>query len=298
MNIRNTSALATLACIAAFGGAANATEGGGSAYPAGAEGYTCCAIPPPGLYGMVYGQHYDTTTLRNNSGDRIPVPGFKVTANALVPRLIYVTPKTIFGGQLALEALLPLVDLEVDVAGASDSRSGPADLIVGAALGWHLSPKLHTLQGFDIFVPVGSYDSGRLANLGRNYWTFQTVTGVTYIDPAGFNADAKVMFNFNGSNSDTRYHSGHELVIDYAMGWGVASRWVIGVGGYVYQQLNDDKLRGNSLAGSKGRAFAIGPSIRYDSGKGWFATAKYQEEMNVRNRADGSAFWLKVVKPF
>ena len=27
---------------------AHATEGGGSVYPTGAEGYLCCALPPPG----------------------------------------------------------------------------------------------------------------------------------------------------------------------------------------------------------------------------------------------------------
>jgi len=49
---------------------------------------------------------------------------------------------------------------------------------------------------------------------------------------------------------------------------------------------------------SKGRAFAIGPSIKYDSGKGWFVAAKYQMETAVRNRADGKAFWVKAVFPF
>ena len=51
--------------------------------------------------------------------------------------------------------------------------------------------------------------------------------------------------------------------------------WTLGAGGYAYQQLNDDKLTGATVSNNKGRAFAIGPSIKYDSGKGWFVTAKY-----------------------
>lgn len=35
--------------------------------------------------------------------------------------------------------------------------------------------------------------------------------------------------------------------------------------------------------------------MRYDSGKGWFDTAKLQDEMEVRNRANGRAFWLKAL---
>ena len=48
---------------------------------------------------------------------------------------------------------------------------------------------------------------------------------------------------------------------------------------------------------NKGRAFAIGPSVKYDSGKGWFVTAKWQKELAVRNRPEGSAVWLKAVFP-
>ena len=82
------------------------------------------------------------------------------------------------------------------------------------------------------------------------------------------------------------------------MGWGFGNGLTVGVGGYLYRQLNDDSSRGATVANNKGRALAIGPSIRYDSGKGWFVTAKYEVEQSVRNRADGSAFWLKAVTAF
>jgi hypothetical protein len=74
--------------------------------------------------------------------------------------------------------------------------------------------------------------------------------------------------------------------------------WTAGVGGYLYQQLNDDKQGGTTVSNHKGRTFAIGPSVKYDSGQGWFVTAKYQAETHVRNRADGAAFWVKAVFPF
>jgi hypothetical protein len=49
---------------------------------------------------------------------------------------------------------------------------------------------------------------------------------------------------------------------------------------------------------SRGSAFAIGPSLKYDNGKGWFITAKWQREMSVRNRAEGHALWIKTILPF
>ena len=44
-------------------------------------------------------------------------------------------------------------------------------------------------------------------------------------------------------------------------------------------------------------AFAIGPSVKYDSGKGWFITGKWQAETNTKNRAQGNALWIKAVFP-
>ena len=269
--------------------AAMATEGGGSIYPVGTENYVCCALPPPGVYGMVFAQHYRADKVRGNDGQVVTPPTFKVTANAIAPRLVWVTPHTVAGASLGMHAIFPIVDLDVNVApGLAQQKTGLGDIVFGPVLGWHHSPALHTVLGLDVFAPTGTYDQNDLANIGRNHWAVQPVLG----------ADAKVMWTYNFKNKDTHYKSGQELIVDYALGWGMGNGWTVGAGGYAYQQINDDKLNGATVADNKGRALAIGPSVKYDSGKGWFVTAKYQVEGSVRNRADGKAFWLKAVVPF
>ncbi|MBI2754350.1 MAG: transporter [Betaproteobacteria bacterium] len=280
-------------------GPALATEGGGSIYPIGVENYVCCALPPPGVYGMVYAERYGADRVRGNNGQVVTPPTFKVTASAVVPRIVWVTPQTVAGASLAVHAILPVVDLDVDVMpGLRQKKTGIGDMIFGPALGWHHSPQLHTLLALDVFAPTGEFDKNDLVNIGRNYWAIQPIAGISYIDPKGLNADAKVMWLYNLKNKDTNYRSGQEFIVDYAIGWGLGNGWTLGVGGYVYQQINDDKLNGTAVPNNKARAFAIGPSIKFDSGKGWFVTAKYQDEGSVRNRADGAAFWLKAVFPF
>lgn len=64
------------------------------------------------------------------------------------------------------------------------------------------------------------------------------------------------------------------------------------------RQLTNDSQAGVSLGNSKGAAFAVGPSLKYDTGKGWFITAKWQREMSVRNRPEGHALWIKTILPF
>ena len=289
-------AVAIAAGVIASAGA-QATETRGSIYPAGAENYTCCAVPPPGFYGMVFLQHYTGTKIKDNDGNTIPIPGFKVTANAVVPRFVWVTGQQIAGASLAFHAIVPLVSLEVSLPGRTHKKSGVGDVIFGPALGWHHSPQLHSLLALDVFAPTGGYDSTDFANVGRNYWAVQGIAGVSQIDPKGLNADAKVMYTLNAKNKDTDYRSGNEFIVDYDAGWGLGNGWVVGVGGYLYRQVTADKQAGATVPDNKARSFAIGPSIKYDSGKGWFLTLKYETETGVRNRAAGNALWLKAVHP-
>lgn len=267
---RTLPALALLALAAQ----AHASEGGASVYPHGVEGPMAGALPPPGVYGMVYGQRYHAGRLNDHNGDNLNVPDFSLTANVIAPRLIWVTPKKVLGGDLALHTIVPLVDLEVEAAGRSQRKTGLGDITVGAAIGYHHSDKLHSIVALDAYLPTGRYDKNDLANIGTNRWAIEPVYAVSYVQPKGFVADAKLGYIVNRRNPDTDYTSGHELHADYAAGWAFGNGWTAGVGGYALQQTTGDKQNGDKLDNSKARAFAIGPTVKYDSGKGWFVAAK------------------------
>lgn len=273
-----------------------ATEGGGTVYPVGVENFAAGALPPAGFYGMLFGQHYRATTLKDNDGNAVPVP-FKVTADVIAPRFIWVTNQKLVGGDLAFHVIVPLVNLDVNVGPRSQTKTGIGDITTGFSIGWHHSPNLHSLAGVDLFVPTGGYDKNDLANIGRNYWAAEPLYVLSYNDPKGFNGDIKLGYIFNRNNKDMNYRSGQEFHFDYALGWGFGNNWTAGASGYYYQQTTSDRQGGSDIADNKGRAFAIGPSVKYDSGKGWFVTAKWQKELAVRNRPEGSAVWLKAVFP-
>lgn len=283
--------------LAVVSGGAQATENGGSSYPMGAENYMSGAMPPPGLYSQFYVGHYEADSLRDNRGDKVPVD-FRVRANSIAPRLIWVTEQQVLGGNLAFHAIVPLVDLKVELNGQSQSKQGLGDIIFGPALGFHHSEKLHSIVALDFIAPSGEYDRGDLANIGRNYWVVEPVVAVSYVDPNGLNVDAKIMYDFNQRNPATDYRSGSELHADYAVGWGLGNGWVVGVGGYMVHQTTDDRQDGERVKDNKGRAIAIGPSVKYTSDKGWFLTAKWEQETQVRNRAEGNAYWMKLTIPF
>ncbi len=293
---RNIKALA-FASIVALSTSAMATEGGGSIYSNGIENYMSGAVPPvPGVYFLLYGSRYDASTLRDNNGNKVPLD-FKIEATAVVPRVVWVTDQHLLGGQLVFHALAPIVDLKVRAGGNSESKTGLGDVTVGTVLAYHASPNLHYVVGFDVNAPTGSYSKGDLANIGRNYWNIEPLFALSYVQPSGLNVDLKVMYDFNGRNSDTDYRSGQELHADYAVGWGLGNGWTVGVGGYVYQQVTNDRQAGATVPNNKGRALAIGPSVKFDAGK-WLITAKYEREFSVRNRPEGGGFRIKAILPF
>ncbi|WP_043458750.1 SphA family protein [Azohydromonas australica] len=285
-------ALAGTAAVPALAG-----EGGGGAYPNGVENFVMGALPPPGLYGIVYVNGYSADRLMDSNGNNLNVPGFKVTANIIAPRLVWLPGVKLLGGDLVTSTIIPLVDLKVSAAGRTESRSGLGDILVGSGVAWHHSQALHSIAAVDFYLPTGSFDSARLANVGRNYLAWEPVYAASYVDPNGPNADIKLGYMVNRRNKDTDYRTGQEFHFDYALGWGFGNGITAGVGGFFYRQMTDDNQGGTDLSGSKGRAFAIGPSVKYDSGKGWFIAAKWQKESAVRNRPEGSAFWLKAVFP-
>ena len=291
-------AAAAAMAVAFLAPAVQAGEGGGSSYPGGVENFLTGAAPPPGFYVLEYGNVYRADKLKDGSGRDVPIPVFKVAANVAATRFAWSTTTSVAGGNLLLHAIVPVVDLKVEVPGLAQRRTGLGDITFGPALAFHHSPSLHSVVGVDLVAPVGRYTKGDAANIGRNHWSLQPLVTASQIDPAGFNADFKLTFNFNRRNGDTDYRSGNEVYLDYAAGWGLGNGWVLGAGGYAMRQLTNDSQAGVSLGNSKGAAFAVGPSLKYDNGKGWFITAKWQREMSVRNRPEGHALWIKTILPF
>ncbi len=286
------AAFTCLSCMPAL-----ATEGGGSAYPQGAESYLLGVAPPPGTYLLGYGSYDRFNKLRDARGNEVALP-FKVGVTAFVPRLIWIGQTQMLGGHFGFHGFLPLLDIDAKIAGKSQRKTGLGDVIFGPFLTYHPSDKLHYVLALDVHAPTGAYNKADLVNLGRNHWTVGPVAAISHTQPMGLNADIKLHYEFNGTNNDTKYRSGQEFHFDYALGWGLGNGWTVGLGGYVYQQTTDDRLNGAQLADAKGRALAIGPALKYQDASGFFVTAKLQQDFAVRNRPEGAALKVKVILPF
>lgn len=271
---------------------AAATEGGGGAYPSGAEDFMGGALPPPGTYFINYLTYYSADKFENTA-----LTDFKINAVADVLRFVHVTDQKVLGASWAMHVFVPVVYLDVHFMGGRDNRWGLGDIIFDPfILGWH-SKNFHVTTGLDIFAPTGDYDENHLANPGRNYWTFEPVIGVTYLSDSGIEVSGKFMYDFNTKNTDHAlgdYQSGQEFHVDYAVGYHLGKQWVLGAAGYYYQQTTDDELNGVKFGpdGFKGRVWAIGPAVSYSYKKMGF-TLKYQNEFAAQNKPEGDKYWFK-----
>lgn len=291
----------------AVAGMAHATEGGGSAYHNGAEDFMTGAVPPPGNYYINYFNYYAADKFADKSGDTHDGFDLKVAAN--VSRFIHVTDKQFLGGSWALHAFIPLVYMDVELdpsftkapVSMDDRRGSLGDIIVDPfILAWH-GANWHAVSGLDIYMPTGNYDKDRLANVGRNYWTFEPVVAATFLPGAGFDISAKLMYDFNTKNDDptnpnySKYTSGQEFHADFAVGKKMGS-FTGGLVGYYYQQTTDDEADGNEI-GNRGRVVGFGPALKYDY-KNMSFTLKYMGEFEAKNRPEGDNFWFKFLYAF
>jgi hypothetical protein len=274
-----------------------ATEAPIGAYPNGAEGFNAGALPPPGTYFLNYFNFYTASSLKDKDGKDF-LPTFELNALANVFRVLHMTKLNLMGGNVGMQVLVPVVNLEVKVPGRSQVRNGLGDIVIDPFIWAFHTKNFHYAAALDIYMPTGRYDKSGLANIGRNYWTFEPVVGMSYISDSGYELSTKIMYDFNTENDATNYQTGQEFHFDYTL----AKKFgplTAGVGGYFYKQVTDDEKDGKKFHsdGNKGQVIAAGPQIKYDY-KNMSFILKYQREMLAENKPEGDKFWFNLVYAF
>lgn len=272
----------------------SATEGGGTSYPLGADGFLGGVLPPPGFYYVNYLAHYTTNRFNDKNGHKIPML-FHANATANASRFVYQSPINFLGGQLGAYAYFILAHVSADTALGSKSKSGFGDTSIGVYNSWHFK-NFHAAAAVECIMPTGSYDKNDIINIGRNYFSILPVLVYTYLADNGFEISQKIMYDFNTKNNATHYTSGQEFHFDYAVGWRI-KRFTIGAAGYFDKQTTADDGPGVS-DGNYGQVFAAGPALKWDFKSGGYAELKYMKEMLVENRPEGDKFFFKLVLPF
>ncbi len=188
----------------------------------------------------------------------------------------------------------------------SDSTSGLGDIMVMPVMLSHaLSSSSHLDFRFGMYAPTGSYEVGRLANTGKNFWTFEPTLGYLYLSPKnGREVSIFAGYDLNTINDATDYKTGSQFHLDGTLAQhfplGKASAGA-GISGFYYNQLTADSGSGATFGDFKGQTIGLGPSVSYTraiAGVDWVAEFKWLHEVDTRNRLSGDYLWLKILAKF
>lgn len=297
-----------------------AEEGGSGHYMPGANASFVDALPgKPGLAVANFFSFYDASAEISKVGGLVTA-GLDATAYADTLVALYQTPLKLLGGYYAIGMAIPYVWLEVKGGiqltkpdGGTikftkrDTANGFGDITVYPfMLGWTgLGGDLKYDVRLGIYVPTGDYKNGDLANVGKNYWTFEPAGSVSYISrKIGLELSAFAGLDFNTKNNDTEYRTGDQFHLDVTIAEHLPLfGGLIGVGanGFYYQQINGDSGSGAVLGDFKGRTSGIGPVLSYVA-KVWkkdlVAEIKWLPEIYTKNRLEGDYVWFKLAMAF
>jgi len=172
-------------------------------------------------------------------------------------------------------------------------------------LGWVRGDLKYDMRLF-VYTPTGEYDQDDLANVGKNYWTFEPVVSLSYISSKiGLEVSAFAGVDFNTKNDATDYQTGDQFHLDLtvAQHLPLGKRGLIGIGAnaFYYQQITGDSGSGAILGDFEGRTVGVGPVLSYVTKVGktdLIAEVKWLPELDVEHRLKGDYVWFKLAMLF
>ena len=295
-----------------------AEEGGAGHYLPGAVSSFADSVPPKEAIAAAY----NLVCYDGGASVSRPIPvaglvtvGLKTTTWAHGLALLW-RPPVELGERwsYALSAMVPYVASDVSAelkvgqmaVQRSSSISGLGDVVlVPLMLNYNINPDLNVSFRGGIYAPTGDFEVGRLANTGKNFWTFEPTAGLMYLGVKnGIEASLFLGADFNTENPDTQYQSGSVFHLDGTLAQHIplAGGFVgLGVNGFWYDQVSGDSGAGARLGAFEGMTTGLGPVLSYARKLGkvdLVAQAKWLREIDTQRRLEGDIFWLRIAVKF
>jgi len=229
-----------------------------------------------------------------------------------IPQYTFATP--FLGGQATVGLIALYGRNSVSVDGTLTASLGPFGVTVGGSRtdttwGWgDLLPLAsvrwnHGVHNWMTYItgdiPVGAYDSSRLANLGIGHGAIDGGGGYTYFNPqTGHEFSAVLGFTYNFENKSTQYQNGIDMHLDWGASQFVTKQLQLGLVGYAYKQLSCDSGSGDRVGCFESQVFSVGPQIGYIIPMGelqGYVNLKGYKEFGAEHRPEGWNVWFTFV---
>ena len=285
-------------CIAIAVGVASATENGASVYPVGVETVMPGMMPPShGTMFYEYTASVSANQTDDASGNRVPIPDFKLRVFAIAFKVVHNWGWNFLGGTLESNVAVPFVHQELHVPPGKFTKLAVGNIALSPLGVRYANRHWHFFYEGDMWFPGTGRSANDVLNIGQNNYAAGPVGGFTVLK-GHEELSSKLQYIVNLEDTANKYQTGNEFTWEFDGMHGFGKKVAVGVNGFYYQQTTDDKLNNVLFQnGNRGRDLGIGPEVRFNLiTHGGFAV-KYLRDTMVENRAPTNAFWFQLAVP-
>jgi hypothetical protein len=292
----------------------------------------------PGFVYLTYAFYQVGHQINDNNGHAQTIFGNpKINDFVWINQLALVAPDELFGGaaHLGLNVVwATIIALDTDFSTASpapgfqlkDNGVGTGDLTTGVFVQFRPiiaggRPVFSHRVEFDVIAPIGSYDPAKDINQSANFVSLAPYWAVTVLPVHRLEISARFHYLYNFTNhrpanpfpvypAVDNVKPGQAYWINYAASFEVVKSLHLGVNGYYFKQITEDRYTyvdgssgdgpSNYVLGDQGPAvmLAVGPGLFWDFSKSdkFFLNAYFSVKVN--NRPEQNTFNLHYIHDF
>ena len=273
----------------------------------------------PGLAFIDYTRWQDLTSLTTSKGTEVPGlnnPNIQAFINLL--QFFWVAPIHVPGGGVGFDVLLPLVELSSSFTqpggnlrangfATGDLNFGPFYQSAPMKLFGHL---FSWRTEFDIIAPSGGFNPNRDINQSSGFWSLNPYVAFTYLPVGGWEISARIWYlhnfttnrisnpPFNPQSPIETGQAGDAAWINFTSSYAISKPFALGLNGYYFQQLGDDKVNGQRLAHTIKNQVYLGPGVHWEISKTNIVNFNVYVPVTTHGVATGPQLNLQYIHPF
>jgi len=215
----------------------------------------------------------------------------------LILHLAYVSSVPVAGGSLGAETLIPVSTLHLEVPGTPEAtQGGLGDVTIAPFIQWTRMPvwqrPLSIRLAIQASASTGQYSPNDPINVGANAWQVSPYLAFTWRVSDRWEI-SRPAASLDAANSQ----AGGQFAQNLSVSAAITDNWRLGVASYGLWQLDDMRVNGRAVPGSRQQVIAAGPGQLWSDGHAT-VIANVFEEIEAHNRPRGTRPVLRLLRPF
>jgi hypothetical protein len=261
---------------------------------------------PGGLFEVI-GNGYVAPQFTDASGRTVAGTN-RQSIGTVIFHLAYVSNLPFAGGLLGAETLIPFATLHLDVPGTHQATEGGlGDVTVAPFIEWSklslIERPLSIRLALQATAPTGQYSPNDPINTGSDPWQVSPYLAFTWRISDSWEISGRSIYDRSGKSDRppasldaANTQAGAQFAQNLSVSAAITENWRLGVASYGLWQLDDTRVNGQAVPGSRELVIAAGPGLLWSDGHATVIANVY-EEIEAHNRPRGTSAVLRLLYP-